>query len=104
MFPAKLPMVAKKSPNRMKIPYNSTRKPINGQRRSIRITPLVNAAVPFSFGRRVKKSTVLGSPMIRARPRTKSIWWWVSRLDYARGLYAIHYPWPASEMLADGLL
>lgn len=75
MLPAKLPMVAKKSPNKMKIPYSSTRKPINGHRNSMRTTPPVKAAVPLSFGRRVKKSTVLGRPMMRARPSTNSICW-----------------------------
>ena len=71
IFPAKLPIVAKKSPKRTNMPYISIGKPISGHRSSIRIIPAVNAAVPFHFCRREKKIAVFCSPMIRVRPTMK---------------------------------
>ena len=73
IFPAKLPIVAKKSPNKTTMPYNSTRKPTKGHRSSIRVIPTRKAAVPFHFCRREKKIAVFCRPMIRVRPNMKRI-------------------------------
>ncbi len=73
MFPAKLPIVAKKSPNKTNMPYSSIRKPINGHRSSIRVIPVMNAAVPFHFCRRAKKMAVFCRPIMRVRPKMKRI-------------------------------
>ena len=72
-FPANALIVEKKSPKSTKIPYNSTRKPIRGHLSSISMTPVAKAAVPFNFWRRAKKTAVFWRPIIRVRPRTKSI-------------------------------
>lgn len=58
MLPANWPMVIRKSPNKMKIPYNSIKKPVSGHRMRISRIPDANAAVPFSFWRREKNATV----------------------------------------------
>ena len=73
IFPAKLPMVAKKSPKSTNIPYSSTRNPTNGHRKTMRIIPPAKAAVPLSFCRRAKKIAVFCKPMMRVRPSRKSI-------------------------------
>ena len=49
MFPANPPIVEKKSPKSTNIPYNSTKNPTKGHRRSMSMIPAANAAVPFSF-------------------------------------------------------
>lgn len=67
-------MVAKKSPNKTKMPYSSTRKPVSGHRTKIKTIPAANAAVPFHFCRRVKKTIVFCTPMMRVRPMRKRIW------------------------------
>ena len=72
-FPANALIVEKKSPKSTNIPYNSTRKPIRGHRSSMSITPVANAAVPFNFWRRAKKTAVFWRPIISVRPRTKRI-------------------------------
>ena len=74
MLPAKEPIVAKKSPNNTKMPYSSTRNPVNGHRRRMRSTPPKKAAVPFHFCRLAKKTNVFCSPIIRVRPMRKRIW------------------------------
>ncbi len=74
MLPAKPPIVAKKSPKRISIPYSSMRNPISGQRNNISTMPVTNAAVPFHFCRRAKKTAVFCGPMMRVRPRRKSTW------------------------------
>jgi hypothetical protein len=68
-FLAKPPIVPRKSPNRMKIPYSSTKKPTSGQRKRMSRIPQVNAAVPLSFWRRAKKRAVFVGPIIRVSPR-----------------------------------
>ena len=55
---AKPAMVPKKSPNRMTMPYASTRNPIKVHFMKIRIKPRKNAAVPFAFCLRAKKRSV----------------------------------------------
>lgn len=72
-FPAKLPIVAKKSPNSTNIPYNSTKKPVNGHRSKIKRMPATNAAVPLSFCRRAKKTSVFRMPIMSVRPIMKRI-------------------------------
>ena len=57
-FPANPPIVEKKSPKRIKIPYSSIRKPTRGHRSNISTIPTTNAAVPFNFCRRAKNSAV----------------------------------------------
>jgi len=49
IFPKKPAMVARKSPKSIKIPYNSTRKPIRGQRNRMRRIPKAKERVPRSF-------------------------------------------------------
>jgi len=73
MLPANEPMVAKKSPKRTNMPYSSTRKPVNGQRRKISIMPAEKAAVPLIFSLLAKKTKVFWKPMIRVRPMTNRI-------------------------------
>lgn len=73
-FPMNPAIVAKKSPNSTKIPYSSTTKPISGHLSKIRATPAANAAVPFHFCRRAKKSAVFWRPIMRVRPRRNKIW------------------------------
>ena len=58
MFLAKPAIVPKKSPNKMNIPYSSTRKPTKAQRMRMRKRPMKNAAVPLSFWGRAKNSRV----------------------------------------------
>lgn len=67
------PIVEKKSPNNTKIPYSSIRKPTTGHRSNINMIPAANAAVPFSFCRRAKKTVVFCSPIMRVRPKRKRI-------------------------------
>ena len=67
-------MVMRKSPNRIKMPYSSIRKPVNGQRRRMRKIPDANAAVPFIFWGREKKAMVFGRPIISVRPIRKRIY------------------------------
>lgn len=57
----------------MNRPYNSTRKPTNGQRIKMRMIPTVKAAVPFNFAGREKKVIVFWTPIIRVRPIRKRI-------------------------------
>lgn len=83
-LPANWPMVIRKSPKRMKRPYNSTPNPMMDQRRRMRMIPDAKAAVPLSFWGRVKKTRVFWRPMIRVRPMRKRIYdcelkahWWV---------------------------
>ena len=49
MFLAKPAIVPKKSPNKMNIPYSSTRKPTSAHRIKIKQRPAKKAAVPFNF-------------------------------------------------------
>lgn len=72
-FLAKAAIVPRKSPNKTMIPYNSTRKPINGHRSRIRASPPKKAAVPFTFCLRAKKRRVLAGPMITVSPMRKRI-------------------------------
>jgi hypothetical protein len=74
ILPANDPMVAKKSPNKTKMPYSSTRNPVRGHLTSIKMMPAANAAVPFNFCRRAKNTNVFCSPMMRVRPMRKRIW------------------------------
>lgn len=74
MFPVKEAIVAKKSPNSTKMPYSSTRNPVNGHRRRMRIMPPKNAAVPFHFCRLAKNTKVFRSPIISVRPIMKRIY------------------------------
>lgn len=74
MFPAKEPIVAKKSPKRTNMPYSSTRNPIRGQRNKIRRIPAEKAAVPLIFSLLAKKTKVFCNPMINVRPMTNKIW------------------------------
>lgn len=74
MLPANEPMVAKKSPKRTNMPYSSTRKPVNGQRRKINMMPAEKAAVPLTFSFLAKKTNVFRAPIIRVRPITNRIW------------------------------
>lgn len=67
-------IVAKKSPNRTRIPYSSIRKPKKGQRKRMRAMPAAKAAVPFHFWRRAKKAAVFCTPIMRVRPIRKRIW------------------------------
>lgn len=71
---AKLPIVPRKSPNRIKIPYNSMQNPISGHRNKISSRPRKNAAVPLAFCFRAKKRRVLWGPMMMVRPMRKRIW------------------------------
>jgi hypothetical protein len=73
MFPTNPAIVAKKSPNNTKIPYNSIMKPKKAQRRRMRVMPSVKAAVPFHFCRRAKKVSVLAAPIMRVKPMRKRI-------------------------------
>lgn len=67
-------IVPRKSPKRMKMPYNSIKNPTSGQRKRMSATPPKNAAVPLSFCRRAKKSSVFCGPMIMVRPIRKRIY------------------------------
>lgn len=73
-FLANPAIVPRKSPNRMKMPYSSTRNPTRAQRIKIRVRPAKKAAVPLSFWRRAKKSAVFWGPIIIVRPRRKRIY------------------------------
>ena len=73
IFLAKPAIVPKKSPNRINIPYNSTKKPVSGHRRRMRTRPPKNAAVPLSFCRRAKKRSVFWGPIMIVRPIRKRI-------------------------------
>ena len=66
-------IVAKKSPNRTKMPYSSTQKPISGHRSRIRTIPAAKAAVPLSFCLRAKKAAVFCTPIMSVRPQRKRI-------------------------------
>jgi hypothetical protein len=66
-------MVPRKSPNKIKIPYNSTAKPMNAQRINIRQSPAKNDAVPLSFCLRAKKRSVFWGPIIMVKPIRKRI-------------------------------
>lgn len=74
MLPANDPMVAKKSPKRTKMPYNSTIKPVRGHLTKMRIMPAENAAVPLIFSFRAKNTNVFWRPMMRVRPITNRIY------------------------------
>lgn len=63
----------RKSPKRMKRPYNSIMNPVSGQRRRMSRIPAAKAAVPLSFWRREKKAKVFSRPIIRVRPMRKRI-------------------------------
>lgn len=65
--------MTRKSPNRMNSPYNSIKKPVNGQRKRMRRIPAEKAAVPLSFWGREKKTRVLWRPMMRVKPIRKRI-------------------------------
>lgn len=67
-------IVPKKSPNNIKIPYNSTKNPTNAHFIRIKISPAKKAAVPLSFCRRAKKRRVFCGPMIMVRPMRKRIY------------------------------
>lgn len=71
---AKPAMVPRKSPNRTKIPYSSTKKPMNVHRMRISARPTKNAAVPLAFCFRAKKRRVFCGPMMIVRPMRKRIW------------------------------
>ncbi|RDL31445.1 uncharacterized protein BP5553_09654 [Venustampulla echinocandica] len=73
-FLANPAIVPKKSPNSIKIPYSSTRNPINGQRSRINKSPAKKAAVPLSFWRRAKKRAVFWGPIIMVRPMRNRIY------------------------------
>ena len=73
MFPAKPPMVAKKSPKSTNIPYSSTKNPTRGHRSKISRIPEANAAVPLTFCLLAKKSAVFWRPMIRVSPSINKI-------------------------------
>lgn len=66
-------MVTRKSPKRIKRPYNSIKKPVKGHLNKIKIIPAVNAAVPFNFCGREKNAIVFWRPIIRVRPIRKRI-------------------------------
>lgn len=74
IFRAKPAMVPRKSPNRMNMPYSSTRKPISGHRRRINARPAKKAAVPFALFLRAKKRSVLAGPIMIVRPIRKRIY------------------------------
>lgn len=71
---AKPAIVPKKSPNRITIPYASTKKPINVQRIKIIVRPAKKAAVPLAFCLRAKKRSVFWGPMMIFRPMRKRIY------------------------------
>ena len=73
IFLANPAIVPRKSPNRINIPYNSTKKPINAHLMRMRNRPMKNAAVPLSFWRRAKKRRVFCGPIIIVRPIRKRI-------------------------------
>lgn len=73
MLPAKPAIVAKKSPNSTKTPYISTMKPTKAHLSRIRTMPVANAAVPLSFCRRAKNTSVFWKPMMIVKPMRKSI-------------------------------
>jgi hypothetical protein len=58
IFLAKPAIVPRKSPNKINIPYSSTRKPTKAQRMRMRTSPPKKAAVPLNFCGRAKKSKV----------------------------------------------
>lgn len=95
MFPANPPTVEKKSPNSTNIPYNSIKKPTEGHRKSISVMPAANATVPFSFWRRAKNAAVFCSPIIRVRPKRKSICSGTINRVLSEKRRLIHCPWPA---------
>lgn len=111
MFPVNWPTVIRKSPNKMKIPYSSIKKPVKGHRRRMRMIPEAKAAVPLSFWRREKKFIVFWRPIISVKPMRKSIyqplansssfffWQWLSVIDkkFDKVIY-VHYPWQAYKM------
>lgn len=72
-FRAKPAMVAKKSPNRIRMPYSSTKNPTSAHRNKISSIPVANAAVPRHFCRRVKNRSVFCGPMVNGRPIRKRI-------------------------------
>jgi hypothetical protein len=74
IFRAKPAIVPRKSPNRMNMPYSSTRKPISGHRRRISARPAKKAAVPFALFLRAKKRSVLAGPIMIVRPIRKRIY------------------------------
>lgn len=74
MFPTNPAMVARKSPKRTKMPYNSTMKPIKAHRIKMSPMPVTKASVPFHFCLRAKKAIVLVVPIMSVRPIMKRIW------------------------------
>jgi hypothetical protein len=99
MPPAKPAIVAKKSPNRTRMPYSSMRNPKKAQRMRISVIPAAKAAVPFHFCRRAKKASVFWVPMIKVRPIRKRIC--RSSGGAVRGQLEgeVRCPWPACSML-----
>ena len=73
MPPANPAIVAKKSPNKTRMPYSSIKKPKNAQRIRISVMPRAKAAVPFHFCLRAKKARVFCVPIIKVRPIRKRI-------------------------------
>lgn len=73
IFLANPSIVPKKSPNKIMIPYSSTKKPTNAQRIRMRNRPRKKAAVPLSFCLRAKKARVFWGPIMRVRPIRKRI-------------------------------
>ena len=71
--PANPAIVAKKSPNRTRMPYSSIKNPKKAQRIRISVMPSAKARVPFHFCRRAKKASVFCVPMMRVRPMRKRI-------------------------------
>lgn len=74
IFLANPAIVPRKSPNKIKIPYNSTANPMNAHRNSMRQSPAKKAAVPLSFCRRAKKRSVFWGPIMIVRPMRKRIY------------------------------
>ena len=97
-FPANPPTVEKKSPKSTMIPYNSIKKPTNGHRRNMRIIPAVNAAVPFNFWYRAKKTAVFCIPIMNIRPRRNKTCSGDINQSLSEKGHLLHCPWPACVM------
>lgn len=73
IFLAKPAIVPRKSPNKIKMPYNSTKNPINGHLMRISVSPAKKAPVPLSFCFRAKNNIVFCGPIIMVSPIRKRI-------------------------------
>ena len=74
MFLAKPAIVPRKSPNKMNMPYNSTRNPVNGHLIRMSASPAKKAPVPLSFCLRAKNANVFCGPIITVKPIKKRIY------------------------------